>query len=178
MLEYCLNCDYAEEIPPTRETVIISVCGEDIEAIEELYRCPACGEAFTSSLGHDALTEAYRKYRHRHGLLQPEEIRQWREQAGLTQQELSALLGWESTTLRWYENGALQEVVHDNLLKSLMQQPLNLLQLIEKPSVVLNEEKRQQLRRQLHFVSTRLRPPVNPDAVVLLPAKEMVRWTS
>lgn len=120
MLEYCLNCDYAEEISPTRESVIISVCGEDIEATEELYRCPACGEAFASSLGHDALTEAYRKYRHRHGLLQPEEIRQWREQVGLTQQELSVLLGWESTTLRWYENGALQEVAHDNLLKSLM----------------------------------------------------------
>jgi putative zinc finger/helix-turn-helix YgiT family protein len=131
MLEYCLNCDYAEEIPLTRESIRISVCGEEIEATKEVYRCPACGEGFISSLGHDALTEAYRKYRHRHGLLQPEEIRQWREQTGLTQPELSAFLGWESSTLRWYENGDLQEVEHDNLLKSLMQQPLNLLQLIE-----------------------------------------------
>ena len=77
----------------------MTVRGEAIEATEEFYQCPTCGENFTSRLGHDALDEAYREYRRRHGFLQPEEIRHWRESYGLAQTELSHLLEWDEATL-------------------------------------------------------------------------------
>ena len=72
MLEYCLNCDYENDIKSLVEAVIITVRGEDFKVTEEFYQCPACGEKFTSNLGHDALDEAYREYRNRHNMLQPE----------------------------------------------------------------------------------------------------------
>jgi putative zinc finger/helix-turn-helix YgiT family protein len=122
MPEYCLNCDYEEELELSRKRVTITVRGEELEATKEFYQCPVCGESFTSSLDHDPVDEAYRKYRQRHQLLQPEEIRQWREYSGLTPTEVSELLGWESTTLRSYEAGALQAEEHDKQLKWLMQQ--------------------------------------------------------
>lgn len=148
MPELCFNCDYEEELQPMREPVIITVRGESIPATKEFYQCPHCEHAFTSSLGHDALDEAYREYRRRHNLLQPEEIRNWREQYGLTQQELSTLLGWKETTLSKYENGALQEESQDTLLK-FAQEPINLLQLIKRKPDAVNSDKRAILIEQL-----------------------------
>jgi putative zinc finger/helix-turn-helix YgiT family protein len=141
MQEFCFNCDYEEELQPISESVIITVRGEPIPATKEFSQCPRCGHAFTSSLGHDALDEAYREYRRRHHLLQPEKIRDWREQYGLTQQELSNLLGWKEITLSKYENGALQEECHDTLLKFALE-PINLLQLVKRKPEAINLDKR------------------------------------
>jgi putative zinc finger/helix-turn-helix YgiT family protein len=146
--EYCLSCDYEEELKPRHEPTTVVVCGEEFQVTKEFYQCPGCGKAFISSLGHSALDEAYRKYRQRHGMLLPEEIRQGREGYGLTQAELSQLLDWEGPILSWYENGALQEEEHDKLLQSL-KQPLTLLQLIDNHPTLLSEVKRNQLRMQL-----------------------------
>ncbi|KHD06020.1 hypothetical protein PN36_05690 [Candidatus Thiomargarita nelsonii] len=148
MLEYCLNCDYENEIKPDRAAVTVTVRGEYFEVTEEFYKCPVCGEKFTSSLGHDALDEAYREYRRRHDMLQPEEIRHWRSHYGLTQIELSRLLDWEAATLSSYENGALQEKSEDTLLKFIMA-PQNLLNLITSKPHILNVEKQNQLLAQL-----------------------------
>jgi putative zinc finger/helix-turn-helix YgiT family protein len=148
MLDYCLNCDYENEIKPDRSGVTVTVRGEDFEVTEEFYKCPVCEEKFTSSLGHDALDEAYREYRRRHDMLQPEEIRHWRENYGLTQIELSRLLEWEAATLSRYENGALQEKSEDTLLKFIMA-PQNLLNLITSKPHILSVEKQNQLLAQL-----------------------------
>jgi putative zinc finger/helix-turn-helix YgiT family protein len=148
MLEYCLNCDYEESLEIKRESVIITVRGEAIEATEEFYQCPACGEKFTSSHGHDALAEPYHEYRRRHHLVQPEEIRRWREHYGLTLTELSHLLEWEEATLNRFEQGALQEVSEDKWLKFIMI-PQNLLYLIISKPDIFHSEKREQLITQL-----------------------------
>ncbi|EDN69339.1 conserved hypothetical protein [Beggiatoa sp. PS] len=148
MLEYCLTCDYEEALELKRESVIITVRGETIEATEELYQCPACGEKFTSSHGHDALEEAYREYRRRHNLVQPEDIRHWREHYGLTLTELSHLLEWDEATLNRFEQGALQEVSEDKWLKFIMI-PQNLLYLIVSKPETFHSEKREQLITQL-----------------------------
>lgn len=148
MQEFCFNCDYEEELQPQKEEVIITVRGESIPATKEFYQCPNCGQAFTSSLGHDALDEAYREYRRRHNLLQPEEIRLLREQYGLSQQELNSLLGWKERTLSKYENGALQEEYQDTLLKFALE-PINLLQLIKRKPSAVNSDKRASLIEEL-----------------------------
>jgi putative zinc finger/helix-turn-helix YgiT family protein len=148
MLEYCLNCDYEEALELIREPVVITVRGEAISVTEEFYKCPACGEKFTSSLGHDALDEAYREYRHRHSFVQPEGIRQWRKHYGLTQTELSHLLEWDEATLNRCEQGALQEKSEDKWLQFIMA-PQNLLYLIISKPEILTIEKREQLIAKL-----------------------------
>jgi putative zinc finger/helix-turn-helix YgiT family protein len=160
MQEFCLNCDYENELPPITEPVTITVRGEPIEVTKEYYQCPHCGESFISTRGHDRFNEAYREYRRRHGMLQPEDIRHWREQYGLTQHELCSLLGWEETNLSRYENGALPEESQDMLLKFL-KEPINLLQLIERKPEAVSEAKRATLIEQLssnHSLAMHLEP--------------------
>ena len=144
--EFCLNCDYEDELLPIRELAIYLVRGEEIEVTQEYYKCPICGESFINSRGHDMFNEAYRKYRQRHGMLQPEEIRQLREQYGLTQKELAMLLGWKENNINRYENGSLQKKSEDKLLKYI-RKPSNFIQLkSKKPAKIIEHSTEQGLQ--------------------------------
>jgi putative zinc finger/helix-turn-helix YgiT family protein len=148
MLEYCLNCNYEKALELKIEPVTITVRGEAIETIDEFYQCPVCEEKFTTNLEYDSLEKAYREYRSRHNLVQPDEIRDWREHYGLTRTEFSRLLEWEEATLNRLEQGALQEVSEDQWLKFIMV-PQNLLYLIISKPETLSAEKQEQLISQL-----------------------------
>ena len=113
---FCPNCD--EDITPENLRVkrIFTVKGEDVEIDDRFHRCPACSEEWSEE-GFDAAAEAYRAYRQAHGMLQPEEIRAFRKNLGLSQEEMAGLLGWSEATVNRYEKGALQERSHDLALK-------------------------------------------------------------
>ena len=81
-------------------------------------------------------------------MTQPEEIRALRTKYGLTQGELSKLLGWGAATLSRYENGALQDEAHEKVLR-LATDPRNLLKLIQESPGVLSETKCNRLVEQL-----------------------------
>jgi len=99
---------------------------------------------FENTRGPDSLALAYREYRHRHDMLQPEQIRDRRKQYGLTQKELGQLLGWGGVTLSRYENGALQVEAHEKILRLAME-PRNLMKLIEDTPEALPDDKRERL---------------------------------
>ena len=81
-------------------------------------------------------------------MLQPEEIREFRIQRGLTQKELSDLLGIGIATLNRYENGALQSEAHDRVIKLAMD-PRNFSRLISESQGALSEAKKQKVLNQL-----------------------------
>src|SRR3990167_669258 len=137
----CPNCEKETEIELVKTKEEIQVRGEIIEVEVEYYKCLGCGEEFDDPRSNDdPLDKAYREYRRRHGMLQPEEIRVFRKRYGLTQNELSSLLGWGGATLSRYENGALQDEAHERVLRLAME-PHNLLKLMEKTEGSLPENK-------------------------------------
>ena len=71
--------------------------------------------------------KAYKKYRTIHNLLNPEEIKSIREKYDLSQNEFSNLLGWGEKTICRYENGAIQDNVHNDLLKLLKDNDQNII---------------------------------------------------
>jgi putative zinc finger/helix-turn-helix YgiT family protein len=111
-----------------------------------------CGdEILDPNLNRDPFEIAYREYRRKYCLLQPEELRDWRKTYKLTQEELARLLGIGLATISRYENGALQDESHDRLLRLTMD-PSNLLKLIEKSEGVFAEEKEKRLKETLREV--------------------------
>lgn len=115
----CPNCDKTiipKEITERRKYLIK---GEDVEIDDRINRCPECNEEWSQE-GFDFASEAYRVYRTRHHMLQPEEIKNFRKSLGLTQEELANLMGWSESTVNRYEKGALQERSHDNALRMAM----------------------------------------------------------
>jgi putative zinc finger/helix-turn-helix YgiT family protein len=148
MINICPNCEKEAKINTVTHLEGIDVRGVTIEVEARYYQCTECGVEFENTQGPDALEAAYREYRRRHEMLQPEDIREWRKTYGITQKELSALLGWGGATLSRYENGALQDETHEKMLRMAME-PHNLLNLIRETPHAFIPEKRERLVQQL-----------------------------
>lgn len=155
----CPNCEEMRKLELIKSIEEIVVRGEPINVEVEYLRCTVCGSKFNDpESDRDPLEDAYRIYRLQHGMLQPEKIKELREQYGLNQQELSAILGWGGATLSRYENGALQDDAHETILR-LIQEPHNLLELVEQKPEVLSEKKRERLLALLdEIISTQEKP--------------------
>ncbi len=135
------------EVVRTRKT--FNVRGETIDLDFELSRCVKCGEEFINpKTDRDPLVEAYKIFRKRHNMVQPEQIKELRKRYGMTQGELSRILGWGAVTLSRYENGSLQDAAHDSALK-LLRDPQNLLRLIKENPESLAAQRRGSLIQNL-----------------------------
>ena len=145
MQRICGICEKETHHEFIRKPESFDVRGELIDVNVEFYKCADCGEeSLDLNSEYDHLAEAYKIFRHRHGMIQPEEIRSFRKRYGLTQGELSRLLGWGETTLSRYENGALQDETHDTALRLAMK-PSSLLKLIEEKPDALNPGRKKDL---------------------------------
>jgi len=145
MKDYCPVCNDEREIERIAGKEAVEVRGERFEVESEYFRCGTCGEEFEA--GDSPLRpveEAYRLYREKHGMVTPEEIREYRKRYGLSQRELSMILGWGGATLSRYENGALQDEAHDRMLRLAMN-PANLLDLVERSGANLPPRKKAEL---------------------------------
>lgn len=147
-ITHCPICGEGATLQPVEQTETFEVRGETIEVQSIVMQCPQCGEDMLRPEDPDPVDRAFREYRKRHNLLQPEEIRELRGRYQLTQSELSTLLGLGGATLSRWENGSLQEEAHDHLLRFALE-PQNLHKLLkDKPNAVA-EGKRLTLTQQL-----------------------------
>ena len=145
MNAFCPNCEKESPLAVIRKTEEFNIRGEAIPVEVELYKCQICGEEFEDPKSdYDPYDLAYREYRKRTGMAQPEEIRKFRIQCGLTQKELSALLGIGIATINRYENGALQSEAHDRMIKLAMD-PRNFANLVSESKGILSESKKREI---------------------------------
>ena len=75
------------------------------------------------------LKDAYRK---KEGLLTSSEISGIREKYGISQRDLSTLLGWGGKTITRYESHQVQDRAHDTILRKLAQDPEWFLALLDE----------------------------------------------
>ena len=117
MGKYCEVCRKEVNTKIVVKKENYDVCGEQIEIEAQILACAECGEEFyCEELDNVTLVNAYNKYRRKHKLLFPEEIKKIREQYGLSQRSFARLLGWGDKTICRYENGSIQDKVHNSLL--------------------------------------------------------------
>lgn len=76
----------------------------------------------------------YNIYRNKKGLLLPNEIKAIREQYGLSQKNLSRILGWGEKTITRYENGSIQDLGHNKML-NLIKDPIVMNELLITPGM-------------------------------------------
>ena len=149
MFAFCPNCEKETQQDFINKIEIFNIRGESIPIQVEYYHCQECGEDFDIPReGYDPLEQAYREYRQRKGMLQPEAIKEFRQKLGLSQEELSSLLGIGIATLNRYENGALQSEANDQAL-SLIMNPGILRQTLERKPGAVSTQSLERLLRQL-----------------------------
>lgn len=156
MKGFCPSCEKESELTRIQRVENINVKGEIIPVEVDFFVCAECGEEFDNpDPAYDPLRIAYQEFRRRKGMVQPEQIRTFREKYGLTQRELSDLLGFGGATLSRYENGALQDETHDTILR-LVLEPQNLLEMVRQKPDFIGSEKRERLMKRLQDDIARL----------------------
>jgi len=145
----CPNCEKITDLENFKIKETLRVRGEPINVDVEYNKCSECNKEFEEPRSkNDPLEKAYREYRSKHNMIQPEDILKLRKSHGLTQRELCKLIGLRGATLSRYENGALQDKTHDRLLQ-LLKNPENLQSLILKNGEFLADEKKERLLEEL-----------------------------
>lgn len=137
---YCPKCetDVKSTVREVAETYPVK--GEDITIKAWVRFCDVCGEdIWDDELDSKNLLAAYTEYRKKHGLLQPDEIREIREKYGLTQVAFARVLGLGDKTITRYENGSIADMAQNNLIL-LMNHPSNFEKLLEKNKSKISPE--------------------------------------
>jgi len=127
----CPICEEHTEVTLRVDKETYNVRGEPTEIEADIAICQKCGaKIFDEERDSRNLEKAYSLYRKNHNLLPPDKIRTIREKYGLSQRALSRLLGWGEITIHRYENGAIQDNVHDSTLR-LIEDPQNMQKFFE-----------------------------------------------
>lgn len=138
----CPICENSTKLELVKGIKDVLIRNEPITIEVEHYKCSECGEEFiVPDSKNDPLEDAYRLYRAKHNMLQPEEIRRFRFKYRLTQGELAKLLGLGGASISRYETGKLQDGAHDTLIRLAMD-PVKLRELINDSVGVFSEEKK------------------------------------
>lgn len=145
MREYCEDCGKKVKADVVVKREDYDIRGETIEVDAKVLVCPECGrEFFSEELDEATIICVYNEYRRRHKLLYPEEIKQIREQYGLSQRSFAKLLNWGDKTIQRYENGSIQSNAHNSLLLFL-RNPENMKAYLMDNKIALGEKQKTKL---------------------------------
>ncbi|MCK8823593.1 type II TA system antitoxin MqsA family protein [Fuchsiella alkaliacetigena] len=147
---YCDKCEDLNNyfIEVEQETFNI-MDKEKVTIKAEIAKCSECKNSlFQEELEEKNQKKAFDLYRENNNLLFTEQIKEIRNQYGLTQKEMSKLLGWGEITYHRYENGCIPSQAHNNQL-TLMKDPRNVKRTLKEGNHNLNEEAAQKLAAKI-----------------------------
>lgn len=172
MKNYCDACGKEVNTRIVTREETYTVMGEAITVEAQVLVCADCGEElFCEELDSQTLVKAYNEYRRRHHLLLPEEIKEIREQYGLSQRALGRLLNWGDKTVYRYENGAIQDKVHNNTLM-LLRTPANMRAYLAENETGLDDREKARLLDTLDRLEQGSRPQVFGTMFAAEPSEE------
>lgn len=117
MKKYCPVCNCEQEMQLVKKQEIYQIKGEPITIYATVCICSHCGEEiFTFDYDDEKLKEAHRAYRHKHALIQPEDIVAIREQCKMDRETFAEMLGLDAKQIEDYENGEIPEKHISNLI--------------------------------------------------------------
>ena len=149
MKGYCPSCNKIVEYTIKSQEETYPVKGEDIIIESQVAFCDYCeSEIFNEELDEKNLSLAYSEYRRKHNLLFPEDIKKIRETYSLSQRALGRLLEWGEITVNRYENGAIQDTVHNEVLL-FISDPKNMQTMFERNEHLLSERVAVMLKKRL-----------------------------
>ena len=118
MKYYCPNCENECMTKIIVKDETLKVRGQEITIKIKVRICEQCKEEILDrELDNENLKLFYDEYKKINNLLTTTEIKNIREQWGLSQSQFAILLGMGEKTITRYENGSIQDETHDNLIR-------------------------------------------------------------
>lgn len=143
----CLCCMEEHDVAMVRIRETNELKGTTVQYDAEHEYCEVADEFYTPeemiSKNDIAMKDAYRKTK---GLLTSSEICEIRKKYGISQADLSAVLGWGGKTITRYEAHQIQDAAHDSILRKIREDPEWFLRLLENAKNLLSEQSYQKCR--------------------------------
>lgn len=155
-MAYCEFCgkEVKTKIITKKETFYVREDAFEIDA--KVMVCAECGEEiFNEKLDTETLNSVYDKYRKKHNLLSPDEIKKIRKQYELSRKDFAKLLNWDDKAIRRYENGAVQTQQQNDLLLFL-REPENMRTYLAKKKINLSEKQVAELSNTIDKLNQQL----------------------
>ncbi|WP_408955811.1 type II TA system antitoxin MqsA family protein [Natroniella sp. ANB-PHB2] len=132
MEKFCPECLQKQKFKKIKDEIIHEVKNESFTNEIKKIICEKCGEEIIEDEEFDkSLLMAFNKYREKYNLLFPSKIKSIRKKYDLSQRDFADIIGCSVATINRYENGALQDNVHDHLIR-LIDNPENMDAIIKK----------------------------------------------
>ncbi len=149
----CPLCDKTHEVEERLRMTSIVIKDEEVAYEERFYFCGNAdedeNEFETGTMTNINLFNARNAYRRKMGLLTSDEIIEIRESYGLSQVDLSRLLGWGEATIARYESKAIQDEAYDTILRLIKDNPLKALEFLKKNGEKFSDSKRHEIRGKM-----------------------------
>ncbi|GEM_PF-1901830 len=116
--KYCFKCDAEQDVILKKVEKTFNVRGQNVNAFITIAECQKCHEEVEDNELADANDIIiFSEYRRKNDLLFPQQIKEIRNQYGLSQSDFSLLLGFGEKTIARYESGSVQDRTHDIMMK-------------------------------------------------------------
>lgn len=146
---FCVSCREDQNYEIRKEKETYPVKSEPITIEAKVTYCKICGEKiWNQELDDENIITAFRAYREKNNLLQPEEIREIREKYSLSQVAFAQILGLGDKTIARYETGSIQDVAPNTLI-SLSKYPDVFKNIVEMNKVRLSDSLYQSVSERL-----------------------------
>lgn len=149
MSEFCPTCEDYREAKTVDRNETYTVRGTQITVPVKLNVCSTCGEDLSPDERDKEVVDLVRaEYRRQNDLLTPERIKTIRKRHWLSQRSFASLLGMSEATINRYENGGLQDQVHDNAIRAC-EEPEYVRRLLQRRGHLLTEWQRKRVENAL-----------------------------
>lgn len=149
---FCPNCEEEVGIKVEEITEETTVRNKPISLTAKVAVCPQCErKLFDEELESANIDRAFQIYRDKYDLLTPEEIKGIREKYGLSQRAMAKFLGWGEVTINRYENGAVQDEAHNDVLK-FIDDPKDMLKLFRDKKGNLPSNMASKLEERINYL--------------------------
>ena len=149
----CPICGEKHELNAKVRKDKIRIKGIEIEYDEMYFICSKFNdkesEFVTAKIFDENLLNARNEYRKKFGLLTSDEIISIRKEYGLSQVELSRLLGLGDVTIARYETKAIQDPIYDDILRRVRQYPMEMLKLLGRHEEKFTNERYEQIKTKI-----------------------------
>ncbi|MBE5828196.1 MAG: DUF4065 domain-containing protein [Butyrivibrio sp.] len=149
----CPLCNKKHEIEERVRIASTKIKGELVSYEEMFHLCRNSDdderEFATGKMESDNLLNARNAYKKAHGLLTSNDIVSIRRKYGLSQVDLSVMLGWGEATISRYESKAIQDDAYDNMLRIVQYYPFIALELLRKNGDQFSDAKKAEVKQHI-----------------------------
>jgi len=128
-----------------KDKVSLNYRKESFEIVYHCYVCKDTNEQFTTAeFDHINQVQVHNQYRSKYGIPFPNEIKNIRNQYGVSASKMSEILGFGANSYRLYESGEMPSVSNGRLIRTVAE-PVSFIKQVQASAALLNEKETSKL---------------------------------